>query len=133
MKNMMSYRNFLGSVEYSAEDKCLFGKIQGIDGLINYEGESISELERAFHEAVDVYVEENKAAGIVGLESCKGSFNVRIDPDLHRRVKMRAAEEKLTLNKLVARAIANELERSRATPKKEIPSASKKKKALSAR
>jgi len=122
MKNMMSYRNFLGSVEYSAEDKCLFGKIQGIDGLINYEGESIPELERAFHEAVDAYVEENMAAGIDAPESCKGSFNVRVDPELHRMAKLRAAEEKLTLNKLVARAILHELERggSSATKKKKM-------------
>ncbi len=35
---------------------CFFGKIEGIDGLVNFEGESVAELTNAFHEAVDDYL-----------------------------------------------------------------------------
>lgn len=56
MKNFLEYRGYLGTVEFSADDKCFFGKIQGINDLVLFEGESVSELERSFKEAVDDYL-----------------------------------------------------------------------------
>ena len=56
MKNFLEYRRYLGTVEFSADDKCFFGKIQGINDLVLFEGESVSELERSFKEAVDDYL-----------------------------------------------------------------------------
>lgn len=52
----LNYKDFIGSVAFSEEDKVFFGKIEGIDGLINYDGSDIEELETAFHEAVDDYL-----------------------------------------------------------------------------
>ena len=47
----------IGSIEYSEEDKCLHGKILGIDDLVTFEGESISQLEQEFQEAVEEYLD----------------------------------------------------------------------------
>ena len=52
----MEYKNFIGSVAFSEADNVFFGKIEGIDGLVNFEGESVAELTAAFHEAVDDYL-----------------------------------------------------------------------------
>ncbi len=52
----ISYKGYLGSVYFSEKDECFYGKIEGIDGLVNFEGESVHELTEAFHEAVDDYV-----------------------------------------------------------------------------
>ena len=43
------YKNFIGSVAFSEADNVFFGKIEGIDGLVNFEGESVSEITNAFH------------------------------------------------------------------------------------
>ena len=51
----LEYRNFLGSVEYSAEDKCYHGKVYDIDDLVLYEGETIEDLMRDFRKAIDDY------------------------------------------------------------------------------
>ena len=53
----LKYRNFIGSVEYSETDKILFGKVQGIRGLISYEGQNIDELEQDFRDGIDEYLE----------------------------------------------------------------------------
>ena len=53
--NTLKYKDFLGSVNFSEKDGVFFGKIEGIDGLVNFEGESVKELTEAFHEAVDDY------------------------------------------------------------------------------
>lgn len=54
--NTLKYKGFIGSVAFSEEDNVFFGKIEGIDGLVNFEGESVEELKNAFHEAVNDYV-----------------------------------------------------------------------------
>lgn len=56
MKKLMIYKGYLGSVAYSEKDQVFFGKIEGINGLVNFEGESVKELTNAFHEAVDDYL-----------------------------------------------------------------------------
>lgn len=54
--NTLKYNGYLGSVNFSEKDGVFFGKIEGIHGLFNFEGESVKELTDAFHEAVDDYV-----------------------------------------------------------------------------
>ena len=56
MIDRMEYGEFVGSVHYSAKDDVLFGKIEGINDLITFEGGSVKELRKAFKEAVDDYV-----------------------------------------------------------------------------
>lgn len=105
MNNVLSYKNYSGSVEYSAADNCLFGKVLGINDLVSYEGGSVDELRQAFEQAVDDYLifcaENNKEAE----REYKGSFNVRISPELHRKAAIRAVAEGKTLNNLVVEAL----------------------------
>ena len=54
--NTMTYKGYIGSVAYSEKDQVFFGKVEGINGLVNFEGESVKELTEAFHEAVDDYL-----------------------------------------------------------------------------
>ena len=63
MKNAMTYKGYVGTVEYSEEDNCLFGRIAGIRDIISYEGESVKELRAAFEEAVDDYLGYCAATG----------------------------------------------------------------------
>ena len=44
MNNIMQYKGYVGSVEFSEEDCVLYGKVQGIRSLISYEGNSCAEL-----------------------------------------------------------------------------------------
>lgn len=53
--NTLSYNGYIGTVNFSEKDACFYGKIEGIDGLVNFEGQSVQELTEAFHEAVDDY------------------------------------------------------------------------------
>ena len=55
--NTLNYKGYIGSVAFSEKDNVFFGKIEGIDGLVNFEGESVKELTEAFHEAVDDYLD----------------------------------------------------------------------------
>ena len=63
MNNTLEYKGYQGTVEYSAEDNILYGKVIGIRGLISYEGESLNELRTCFVEAIDDYLSCCEAEG----------------------------------------------------------------------
>lgn len=53
----LKYKGYTGSVEYSEEDNCLFGKVLGLrTDCITYEGETINELKSDFEGAIDDYL-----------------------------------------------------------------------------
>jgi predicted HicB family RNase H-like nuclease len=105
MKDVLIYKDFIGSVHFSTEDKVFHGKIEGITDLVTFEGRSVNELEKAFHEAVNDYLALCKEAGKEPLKSCKGSFNVRIPYDLHIKALKQATITGISLNQLVQKAI----------------------------
>ena len=55
-EKLLDYRGYKGSVEYSKEDDCLFGKVLGIKSLLSYEGKDECELKKNFEETVDDYL-----------------------------------------------------------------------------
>jgi predicted HicB family RNase H-like nuclease len=56
VSNLLQHRGYSGSIEASTKDNCLFGKLLFIHALVNYEGETIAELQAAFREAVNDYM-----------------------------------------------------------------------------
>ena len=96
--NTMTYKGYLGSVAYSEKNQVFFGKIEGINGLVNFEGESVKELTEAFHEAVDDYLAYCEDEGIEPDKSYTGVLNVRLSPSIHRQVAMLARQAGLTIN-----------------------------------
>ena len=107
--NMLKYRDFYGSVEYSATDECFFGKIIGTADLVTFEGESVDKLKKAFSEAVEDYLALCKEAGKEPQKTYKGSFNVRLSPDLHRQTAVLARKMNLSLNGFVEKAITDKI------------------------
>jgi len=50
------YKGYLGSVEYSASDKLLCGKVLGIKSLIMFHAETLQGLIQDFQDAIDHYL-----------------------------------------------------------------------------
>lgn len=96
--NTMTYKGYIGSVAFSEKDNVFFGKIEGINGLVNFEGESVKELTNAFHEAVEDYIAYCKDEGIEPDKSYSGSLNVRLSPTIHRQIAILAKQAGLSLN-----------------------------------
>ena len=105
MNNTMEYKGYVGSVEFSEQDGVLFGKVMGIRALISYEAESAKELLTDFHAAVDDYLSFCEETGTEPERAYKGSFNVRISPELHRQIAVCAASQQISLNSFVENAL----------------------------
>lgn len=110
MKDVLTYKGFIGSVHFSADDRVFFGKIEGIYDLVTFEGTSVEELEKAFQSMVEEHINDCIKEGKALKKSYKGNFNVRISPDLHLQAAHIASVEGITLNQLVQKAIQRELQ-----------------------
>ena len=106
----MSYNGYFGSVEFSDEDSIFFGRIVGINDRITYEGVDAKSLRQDFECAVDEYLEMCSQLGKKPEKTYKGTFNVRIDPSLHRKLVLFSASNHKTLNATVEDAIKSYIE-----------------------
>lgn len=106
MTNTLQYKGYSVNIEYSAEDKVLYGKIDGIGDLVTFESENVDGIEGAFHNAVDDYLAFCEQVGKVPEKTYKGIFNVRIDPSLHRAIATLTMRNGTTRNQAVEQVIS---------------------------
>ncbi|WEK18595.1 MAG: type II toxin-antitoxin system HicB family antitoxin [Candidatus Pedobacter colombiensis] len=106
MKNYFEYEGYIGSVEFSAEDRVFFGKIHGINDLVTFEGASVNELEAAFKEAITDYLRTCEELGKKPDKTYKGSFNVRVSEKLHQDSALLAKKKGVNLNELVKASLS---------------------------
>lgn len=106
MKSMLEYKGYHASIEYDAEDNIFVGEVFGITDSLNFHGTTVEELKDMFEQSIDNYLELCKKAGKSPDKEFKGTFNVRIPAELHKKAALAAAEQKMTLNQYVVQAIA---------------------------
>lgn len=109
MTDKLLYKEFIGTVHFSTKDLIFYGTIDGINDLVTFEGETVKQLTKAFEESVDDYIELCNEIGKDPLKSFKGSFNVRIAPELHSKAFKSASLKGKSLNQFVQEAIEKEV------------------------
>ena len=112
MNNVMEYKGYHTKVEFDAESKSLRGIIEGINDYIDFEADSIASVEDEFHAAVDDYIEFCSEVGKEPEKEYKGTFNIRISPELHRKLAIRAFIDGRSLNSEVEKAIVSYVDNS---------------------
>lgn len=105
MKNILEYKGYLGSVEVDLDGGAIVGKLLFIRDAIGYSAAAVGGIEAAFHEAVDEYLQTCEELGDEPDTPCKGVFNVRTSPDLHRDVAIAARNQGVSLNEFVNQAL----------------------------
>lgn len=104
--NILEYKGYHTKVEFDSEELVLRGKIEGIGDFVDFECENIRDVEEEFHKAVDDYLEFCKEVGKEPDKEYKGMFNVRISPELHKKLVFVAMRHGETLNASVEKAIS---------------------------
>lgn len=106
----LRYKGYTGSVEFSDEDNCLFGKVQGLHGtLISYEGSTIDEIRADFKGAIDDYLASCEERGIAPAKPYSGKLVLRMPSELHGRVAAAAMSAGTTINDFINKAVSNEV------------------------
>ena len=110
MSDLLQYKDYQGSVEYSLQDQVLYGQVCMIDSLISYQGQTIEELRLAFEAAVDDYLLYCTKNHLEPNKAYSGNFNVRPGPELHRGMAHAALQMKISMNDAVKKAFTFFLE-----------------------
>lgn len=103
----LHYKGYIGSVDFSEVDNCLFGKVMGLPSNIalTYEGSTVGELKEDFMASVDEYLDDCKERGVTPQKTYSGSFNIRIPQELHGKIAALAAAKGETINAFVRQSL----------------------------
>lgn len=105
MTDLLEYKGYHTRIVYDSESQTLRGKIEGINDFVDFESDSIQSVELEFHAAVDEYLAFCEQVNKIPDKEYKGSFNVRISPELHKKIAQKAFRDKVSLNTEVEKAI----------------------------
>jgi predicted HicB family RNase H-like nuclease len=101
----MKYKGYTGSVEYDPDDRVFHGSVDDITDIVTFQGDSVEELETAFRDSVDVYLEFCAEDGVEPQRPCSGKFVLRITPEMHRAAAAAARTQDESLNGWITGAI----------------------------
>lgn len=104
--NTMQYKGYAARIEYSREDDCFIGHIAGINDIIGFHGNSVRELHTAFEDAVNDYMETCKKLGKSPQKPYSGHIMLRIPPEIHAKVAIKAESQGKSLNSWVTELLS---------------------------
>lgn len=98
---MMQYKGYLGSVEVDEEVGILHGTVIGIRDVITFQGNTVKQIKKAFHDSVDDYLAFCDERGEVPDKPYSGKFLIRTEPEVHRTISLIAEYQGVSLNTYV--------------------------------
>lgn len=104
--NTLRYGSYIGEFEYQPEADVFHGRVVNINDVITFEGRSVDELKTALSESIEDYLEFCKELGKEPDKPYSGRFNVRLNPEIHRKAALAAKTEGKSLNTWVAEKLA---------------------------
>jgi predicted HicB family RNase H-like nuclease len=106
MNNIMNYKSYTASIEYSAEDECFVGHLAGIRDIVGFHGDSVKELRQSFEEAVNDYLETCEKLGKEPQQAYLGNLILRIPPQVHAAIAKAAKIRGKSLNQWAAETLS---------------------------
>ena len=110
---MMQYKGYIGKIEFDPDARILHGEVIGIRDVVTFQGASVKDVEKAFHESVDDYLSFCKERGEQPDKPFSGHFVLRVPADLHRSLDMFAHASGKSLNAFAAECLSHEIARAR--------------------
>ena len=95
---MMEYKGFMGKVEFDDEAGIFHGEIINTRDVITFQGESVSDLTKAFRDSIDDYLAFCNDRGEDPEKPYSGQFVAWISPELHRQASLAARLSGKSLN-----------------------------------
>ena len=95
---MLKYKGYTGHVEFDDESGIFQGEVLDLRDVITFQRKSVEEIEQAFRDSVDDYLEFSEERGKEPDKPFSGRLMVRLPPHLHREVYLTARREGKSLN-----------------------------------
>ena len=102
----MKYKGYEAVIEYDEVDRLFFGRVINTRDVISFDGTTVEELQQSFEAVINEYLEDCKQEGKEPDKAYSGQFNLRISPELHRKISIEAKKQNLSLNSFVEQALS---------------------------
>lgn len=103
---MMEYKGYFGKVVFDDEANIFHGEVINLRDVVTFQGETVEELRKAFHESVDDYLDFCTVRGEEPEKPYSGKFVVRVDPELHKIISIQARKNGKSLNSWIHDALS---------------------------
>jgi predicted HicB family RNase H-like nuclease len=103
--SLMSVDGFHARIDYDEDTDLFRGEILGLNGGADFYGASPEELRLEFRKSLDVFLEVCREQGIEPRRQYSGKFNLRISPELHEQLALRAQANHKSLNAFAQEAL----------------------------
>lgn len=98
----MTYQGYAAKIEYSDEDKCLVGRIAGIQDVIGFHADNVTDLRLAFEDAVEDYLSYCSEQGREPQRPASGKISLRIQPEVHAAINVAAEVSGKSVNQWIS-------------------------------
>lgn len=115
----MAFKGYDARLEYDEIKDSYRGVILGLNGSTDFYGRTNKELRRAFKQSLEEFMDFCRERGIQPHAHCSGKLNLRIPFWVHERLVMHAREERVPIEALIFKYLANSLASS--YPEKKYP------------
>ena len=105
--NAIKYKGYFAKVEFDPEDHIFIGHIIGIRDVVGFHGESVIELEKAFQESVDNYLDACIKLDQKPNKPYSGNLMLRIPAEVHAAVAATAEANGKSINQWAAGVLEN--------------------------
>lgn len=82
-----------------------FGRVINTKDVISFDGTTVEELQHSFEAVIEEYLADCKKEGKEPDKAFSGQFNLRISPELHRKISIEAKKQNISLNSSVEQAL----------------------------
>ena len=103
---MLEHKGYTGQVEFDGEAGIFHGEVLDTRDVITFQGTTVDEIEQAFQDSVDDYIEFCSERGEEPDRPFSGRLMVRLSSDLHRRLYVEAKRYGKSLNQLISDRLA---------------------------
>lgn len=102
---MMQYKGYAGRVEFDEDSEIFHGEVIGIRDVVTFQGKSVKEIKKSFHDSVDDYLAFCKKRAEEPDKPFTGKFVVRLTPEQHRKVYLVSKIQGTSLNHWVSHVL----------------------------
>ena len=102
---MLNYKGYSGQISFDDEARIFHGEVIDTRDIITFQGKSVDEIEMAFRESIDDYLEFCNERGEQPDEPFSGKFILRMSPKLHHKIYLKASRSGKSLNKWVVETL----------------------------
>lgn len=101
----MTYKGYTAHVEFDEEAGFFHGEVIDTKDVITFQGTSVKELNKAFKDSVDDYLDFCKSRGEEPDKPFSGKFVLRLPKSLHRKIYIKAVKNGQSLNNFITQSL----------------------------